>query len=248
MLIVAWVVGAIGPPPGRGAREPGVRHLGRVVLERLGRSLQRPERHAQDPVGRVTAVVILVIGVGLAGLFTGNVASILVENRLRRRDVSNFEMEDHLVLCNWSPAGAGVDPRGPHQDHPGQAPGRHHPRRPRGDRPARQAGRPRLQRRLHRQGRPDQRGHPPPGPGPEGPLGRDPGRRPPGGARRRQDDPDLHRASATSARASSTPEHRRRVPQPEQPPPPASRPGPTRSSPPTSWACGCWPGRRSTTG
>ena len=38
-------------------------------------------------------------------------------------------------------ARAGVDPRGPRQDHPGQAARRHHPRRPRRDRPARQAGR-----------------------------------------------------------------------------------------------------------
>ena len=29
----------------------------------------------------------------------------LVERYLRRRDVSNFEMEDHLVLCNWAPRG-----------------------------------------------------------------------------------------------------------------------------------------------
>jgi voltage-gated potassium channel len=43
--------------------------------------------------------------VGLAGLFTASVASLLVERYLRRRDVSNFEMDDHLVLCNWAPRG-----------------------------------------------------------------------------------------------------------------------------------------------
>src|SRR5205085_1561646 len=31
--------------------------------------------------------------------------SLLVERYLRRRDVSHFEMDDHLVLCNWSPRG-----------------------------------------------------------------------------------------------------------------------------------------------
>ena len=50
-------------------------------------------------------MVLLVTGVGLAGLFTASVASLLVERYLRRRDVSNFEMEDHLVLCNWAPRG-----------------------------------------------------------------------------------------------------------------------------------------------
>ena len=56
-------------------------------------------------VGRFMAMVLLVAGVGLAGLFTASVASLLVERYLRRRDVSHFEMDDHLVLCNWAPRG-----------------------------------------------------------------------------------------------------------------------------------------------
>src|SRR5947209_6841883 len=55
--------------------------------------------------GRLVTMVLLVLGVGLAGLFTASVASLLIERYLRRRDVSNFEMDDHLVLCNWSPRG-----------------------------------------------------------------------------------------------------------------------------------------------
>jgi voltage-gated potassium channel len=51
------------------------------------------------------AMVLLVAGVGLAGLFTASVASLLVERYLRRSDVSHFEMEGHLVLCNWAPRG-----------------------------------------------------------------------------------------------------------------------------------------------
>ncbi len=49
--------------------------------------------------------LLLVLGVGLAGLFTASLASLLIERYLRRRDVSTFEMDDHLVLCNWSPRG-----------------------------------------------------------------------------------------------------------------------------------------------
>jgi voltage-gated potassium channel len=55
--------------------------------------------------GKVIAMILLVLGVGLAGLFTASVASLLIERYLRRRDVSTFEMTDHLVLCNWSPRG-----------------------------------------------------------------------------------------------------------------------------------------------
>jgi voltage-gated potassium channel len=59
----------------------------------------------QTTPGRLVTMVLLVLGVGLAGLFTASVASLLIERYLRRRDVENFEMEDHLVLCNWSPRG-----------------------------------------------------------------------------------------------------------------------------------------------
>jgi voltage-gated potassium channel len=54
-------------------------------------------------VGRLVVSVVLVVGVALAGLFTASVASILVERSLRSREVTNLEMSDHLVLCNWSP-------------------------------------------------------------------------------------------------------------------------------------------------
>jgi voltage-gated potassium channel len=53
--------------------------------------------------GQLAEMVLLVAGVGLAGLFTASVASILVERYLRRREMSHFEMDDHLVLCNWAP-------------------------------------------------------------------------------------------------------------------------------------------------
>ena len=55
--------------------------------------------------GKAVASILLVLGVGLAGLFTASVASLLIEQYLRRRDVSTFEMDHHLVLCNWSSRG-----------------------------------------------------------------------------------------------------------------------------------------------
>src|SRR3954462_11812422 len=55
--------------------------------------------------GRLVSMVLLVIGVGTAGLFTASLASLLVERYLRRRLLTNFETEDHLVLCNWSSRG-----------------------------------------------------------------------------------------------------------------------------------------------
>ncbi|MHC5539104.1 potassium channel family protein [Singulisphaera rosea] len=55
--------------------------------------------------GRLVAMFLVIVGVALVGLFTATVASLLVEKYLRRREVSEFAMEDHLILCNWSPRG-----------------------------------------------------------------------------------------------------------------------------------------------
>ena len=55
--------------------------------------------------GRLATMFILILGVGAAGLFTASVASLLIERYLGRREMSNFEMDDHLVLCNWSSRG-----------------------------------------------------------------------------------------------------------------------------------------------
>jgi len=64
-----------------------------------------PENSPKSPIGRLLAMALLCTGVGLVGLFTGTVASMFVENQLRRREVSSFEMDEHLILCNWAPRG-----------------------------------------------------------------------------------------------------------------------------------------------
>jgi voltage-gated potassium channel len=64
-----------------------------------------PDVVLKTRAGKLVTMALLGVGVGLAGLFTGSVASILVAQNLRRRGVPNFEMEDHLVLCNWGPRG-----------------------------------------------------------------------------------------------------------------------------------------------
>jgi Trk K+ transport system NAD-binding subunit len=63
------------------------------------------ETPPKSTAGRLLTMALLVLGVGLAGLFTGSVASLLVERYLKRQYVRNCRMEGHLVLCNWSPRG-----------------------------------------------------------------------------------------------------------------------------------------------
>ncbi len=63
------------------------------------------ENSPKTPLGRLLTMLLLVTGVGLASLFTASVASIFVEHYLQRSSMATFEMENHLVLCNWSPRG-----------------------------------------------------------------------------------------------------------------------------------------------
>ena len=106
-VLIVWVAGAVGihlAERGTSGREPfdtWTESFWNVwVMLFAG-----PDNPPKTLVGRLISMLLLGLGVGLAGLFTGSVASILVAQNLRRRDVSNFEMEDHLVLCNWSERG-----------------------------------------------------------------------------------------------------------------------------------------------
>ena len=104
-IVIAWVIGAVGihlaERGGNPAFDTWTESFWSVWVL-LFSGLDEPPKTA---TGRLFAMILLGTGVGLAGLFTGTVASVLVEYQLRRRDVANFEMEDHLVLCNWSPRG-----------------------------------------------------------------------------------------------------------------------------------------------
>lgn len=104
-ISVAWVVGSVGlhfaEQGNRSDFETWTESFFNVWVL-LFSGLDNPPKTA---MGRFFAMVLLGTGVGLAGLFTGTVASILVEHQLRRRDVSHYEMDDHLVLCNWGPRG-----------------------------------------------------------------------------------------------------------------------------------------------
>ncbi len=104
-VFVSWIVGAIGIHLAEHGENPDFDTWPKSFYSVWVILFSGIENSPKTVMGRIFSMVLLGTGVGLAGLFTGTVASILVEQHLRRRDVSNFEMEDHLVLCNWSPRG-----------------------------------------------------------------------------------------------------------------------------------------------
>ena len=104
-VTLAWLLGATGLYFAERGVNPDFATWGEALWKvwvLLFSGLDQPPRTVS---GRLVTMVILILGVGTAGLFTANVASLLVERYLRRQDVSSFEMDDHLVLCNWSPRG-----------------------------------------------------------------------------------------------------------------------------------------------
>ena len=102
-IVVIWIAGGIALYFAERATNPEFATL-RESLWNVWVTLFSGLNDAPDTrAGRLVISVVLVFGVALAGLFTASVASILVERSLRSREVSNLEMSDHLVLCNWSP-------------------------------------------------------------------------------------------------------------------------------------------------
>lgn len=64
-----------------------------------------PEDAPKSRLGRLLAMFLVLVGVAMVGFATAIVTSYMVESFLRRRLVSEFEMDEHIILCNWAPRG-----------------------------------------------------------------------------------------------------------------------------------------------
>jgi len=102
-VLLVWFIGALGLHLAEGHANPAFENLAESLWSVWVLLFSGLDEAPKTTAGRLLAMLLLVAGVGLAGLFTASVASLLVERYLRRRDVSHFEMDDHLVLCNWAP-------------------------------------------------------------------------------------------------------------------------------------------------
>lgn len=59
--------------------------------------------------GKITVTIILVLSLGIVGIFTGTVASIFVERRIGgRRFMPPKRLKDHVVICNWNEKGVKI--------------------------------------------------------------------------------------------------------------------------------------------
>ena len=104
-VFIAWLIGTVGIHLAERDLNPAFATWDRSFWSVWVLLFSGLDETPQTSLGKFFAMILLGTGVGLAGLFTGTVASLLVERNLRRYDVTNFETEDHLVLCNWGPRG-----------------------------------------------------------------------------------------------------------------------------------------------
>jgi voltage-gated potassium channel len=56
--------------------------------------------------GRFSAVLILILSVGIIGVFTGTVASVLIEHNTYRNKIApksaRVKLKEHIILCGWN--------------------------------------------------------------------------------------------------------------------------------------------------
>lgn len=104
LLLIAWVVSAWLLHAAEWD-EPEFESWGESLWSVLVIMFSGFEIQPASVPGRILATVVMGTGIGLVAVLTGAIASTLVEMSLRRREVTSFEMVDHLVLCNWAPRG-----------------------------------------------------------------------------------------------------------------------------------------------
>lgn len=53
--------------------------------------------------GRLIGVVLMVLGIGLLGMFTATIAGVFVERKMREnKGYSQLELQNHIILCEWN--------------------------------------------------------------------------------------------------------------------------------------------------
>lgn len=56
--------------------------------------------------GKIVVASILIVSLGIVGVFTATIASMLIENRLGgKRKMPKYDLKDHIVVCNWNDKG-----------------------------------------------------------------------------------------------------------------------------------------------
>ena len=105
VILLIWLAGATGLHLAERATNPAFATWGDAFWNVWLLLFSEVSDPPKTVIGRTIGSLLLACGVVLIALFTAGVASYLIERSLRRREMSNQEMSEHLVLCNWSSRG-----------------------------------------------------------------------------------------------------------------------------------------------
>lgn len=110
-IAVIWVIGATGLWLAEHRANP--RYFGKIpeaywsIAVYLFSGLDRGE--PQTVLGKIIVTTVLILSLGIVGIFAGTIASILVEQRTgRRRHMPQYKLGEHIVICNWNEKGEPV--------------------------------------------------------------------------------------------------------------------------------------------
>jgi len=60
-------------------------------------------------LGKIIVACILILSLGIVGIFTATIASMLIENRIGgKRKMPKYDLRDHIVICNWNEKGVSI--------------------------------------------------------------------------------------------------------------------------------------------
>lgn len=103
--LLTWLLGAVALNLIEGDLNPDFVNVPESLWHVWILLFSGPDHPPETWAGRLVVMLLQGVGVGLVGLFTASVASILIERYLRRRELDSTVMDDHIVLCNWAPRG-----------------------------------------------------------------------------------------------------------------------------------------------
>ncbi len=104
ILSMLWLTATLALFYTEGPSNPGFDSLHKVfwniaVYLFSGLDSAQPE----TPAGQIIVTIVLAISVGIVAVFTGMIASFLVESRIgSRRRMPKYNLSDHIVICNWN--------------------------------------------------------------------------------------------------------------------------------------------------
>lgn len=110
IIVVIWLIGASLLWMTEGARNSDFNSLGKSLWNIAIYLFSGLDSGVPTTVvGRVTVTVILVMSLGIVGIFTATLASIMIERRLGgKRMIPRQGLKDHIVICNWNEKGLAI--------------------------------------------------------------------------------------------------------------------------------------------